>query len=125
MIWHRNAVQATPQELARNDLLRGMHCMCCALKGDFTKKAIELHHIKQGNNRLGHLYTIPLCRAHHRGQRGEKGAKGAYVHGGMKAFRKEFGYDDLQLWQKLQVAMGLDDSLPTTKILPRRLGVQA
>lgn len=121
MIWHRHAIRATPEELARNDLIRQMHCMCCALKGDLSKKKVDIHHLKSGNKRMGHLYTIPLCPAHHRGQRGAKDAQEPYVHGGMKAFRAHWGYDDRQLWQKLQVMLGMDDSLPVSKILPRRV----
>lgn len=119
MIWHRGAVQATSAELARNDLIRELGCMCCALKGDVSKKKVEIHHIKSGNRRMGHLYTIPLCAAHHRGERGDKSATEPYVHGGMKAFRERWGYTDLQLWQKLQVMLGLDDSLPQSKIFKR------
>lgn len=114
MIWHRHAVQATSAELARNDLIREMHCMCCALKGDLTKKKVEIHHLKSGNKRMGHLYTIPLCSAHHRG-----GTDEAYVHGGMRAFVAAYGYTDLQLWQKLQVMLGMDDSPPKSKIFKR------
>jgi hypothetical protein len=121
VIWYAKAPRrATADEFARMDLIRGMHCMCCALKGDFTAKPIEIHHIIRANKRLGHWYTIPLCSAHHRGERGSTGAKGAYVHGGMKAFRAEYGYDDLELWQRLQVTLGLDDSLPPTKVMRRR-----
>lgn len=119
MIWHRNAVRATSAELARNDLIRTMHCMCCALKGDLSKKRVELHHIKSGNKRMGHLYTIPLCTAHHRGNRGTRQTLGPAVHDGMKAFVAEYGYTDLQLWQKLQVMLGQDDSLPPSKIFKR------
>lgn len=122
MIWRKGCPRATPAEFERMDLIRSMGCMCCALKGDVsTGKTIEVHHVKSGNKRLGHLYTIPLCSAHHRGARGDRDAKDPYVHGGMKAFREFFGYDDLQLWQRLQVVLGQDDTLPTSKIVPRRL----
>jgi len=114
VIWHRHAVPATMEELRRNNLLKEMQCMCCALKGDLSPKKVELHHIKSGNKRIGHLCTIPLCTAHHRG-----GTDEPYVHGGMKAFVAAFGYTDLQLWQKLQVILGMDDSLPPSKIFKR------
>lgn len=122
MIWHRNAVRATPFELERNDKLRQMHCMCCAIDGDLSRKKIEIHHIKSGNKRMGHLYTIPLCAAHHRGERGAPGTAEISWHGsGSKEFVKRWGYTDLQLWQKLQVMLGLDDSLPPTKIFKRQV----
>jgi hypothetical protein len=119
---YKGMPKATPADFERMDRLREMDCMCCALKGDLPSKRVEIHHVKQGNKRLGHLYTIPLCAAHHRGERGEHGTKEISVHGsGMKAFRKRWGYDDLQLWQKLQVMLGLDDSPPPTNIIKRRL----
>lgn len=119
MIWHKNAVRATPEELARNDLIRSLGCMCCALKGDVSKKPVEIHHIKSGNKRMGHLYTIPLCSAHHRGKRGFKMTIEPAVHDGMKAFKAAWGYTDLELWQKLQQLLKLDDSLPPSKIFKR------
>lgn len=121
MIWRKDCPRATPAEFARMDLIRTLGCMCCALKGDVAAQPIEVHHVIRGNKRMGHLYTIPLCAAHHRGERGEHGTKEVSVHGsGMKAFRTRWGYDDLELWQRLQVLLGEDDSLPPSKIMPRR-----
>jgi hypothetical protein len=37
----------------------------------------------------------------------------------MKAFRAAYGYDDLELWQRLQVMLGLDDALPSSKVYKR------
>lgn len=116
MIWHKGMPRARADEFARMDRIRGLQCMCCAIKGDFTDKPIEVHHIIRGNKRMGHWYTIPLCSDHHRGTRANKNAKGPAVHGGMKAFREAYGYDDLELWQRLQVVLGMDDSLPSSKI---------
>jgi len=93
--------------------------MCCALKGNTTPGRVEIHHIIRGNRRLGHWYTIPLCGAHHRGNRATRDTLGPAVHDGMKAFREAYGYDDLELWQRLQVLLGLDDSLPSSKIYKR------
>lgn len=119
MIWHAKSTTATSLEYERMDHIRTLGCMCCALKGDVSEKVIEIHHVIRGNKRLGHWYTIPLCTAHHRGERGIKGTKEVAVHGGMKAFRAAYGYDDLELWQRLQVVLGLDDSLPPSKIFKR------
>lgn len=116
MIAYKGMPKATPADFARMDLLREMHCMACAIKGDFKKQKVEIHHLKRGNKRMGHLYTIPLCNAHHQGNRGSTEPA---VHRGMKAFRAAFGYDDWGLWQKLQVMLGLDDSLPPSKIYKR------
>src|ERR1700693_2992552 len=42
-------------------------CAACAHLGLWVI-AQECHHILQGNKRLGHWYTIPLCKGHHRGE---------------------------------------------------------
>lgn len=120
MIWHVNAQRTTALEFERMDHIRTLGCMCCALKGNTTATVVEIHHIIRGNKRMGHWFTIPLCGAHHRGSRATRDTLGPAVHGGMKAFREAYGYDDLELWQKLQVMLGLDDSLPPSKIVPRK-----
>lgn len=116
MIWHKNAQRATSAELERMDRLRQMDCMACAIRGDLPRKPVEIHHLKLGNKRAGHLYTIPLCSDHHRGT---SGSKEPAVHRVMSEFRKAFGYDDWGLWQKLQVMLGMDDSRPPSKIFRR------
>lgn len=118
MIAYRGMPKATPEEFAHMDRVRELGCMACAIKGDFAKKKIDVHHLKRGGKRVGHMYVIPLCNAHHQGNRGSTEPA---VHKGMKAFRAAFGYDDWGLWQKLQVMLGLDDSLPPSKIVPRRV----
>jgi len=120
VIMHRNAPRTTSAEFERMDRIRMLGCMCCALKGNTTAEKVEIHHIVRGSKRLGHWYTIPLCGAHHRGNRATRATLGPAVHDGMKAFRAAYGYDDLELWQRLQVMLGLDDSLPPSKIVPRR-----
>ena len=119
MIMHRNARRTTSAEFERMDRIRTLGCMCCALKGNTSPCPVEIHHIIRGNKRLGHWYTIPLCGAHHRGNRATRATLGPAVHDGMKAFRAAYGYDDLELWQRLQVMLGLDDSLPSSKIYKR------
>jgi hypothetical protein len=119
VIWHAKAARTTSAEFERMDRIRMLGCMCCALKGSPSPGKVEIHHIIRGNKRMGHWYTIPLCGAHHRGSRATKDTIGPAVHGGMKAFREAYGYDDLELWQRLQVMLGLDDSLPTSKIFKR------
>jgi hypothetical protein len=119
MIWHRGATRTTSDEFERMDRIRMLGCMCCALKGTTTPEKVEIHHIIRGNKRLGHWYTIPLCGAHHRGNRATRATLGPAVHDGMKAFRAAYGYDDLELWQRLQVMLGLDDALPSSKVYKR------
>lgn len=89
------------------------------------RSKLECHHILQGNKRLGHWYTLCLCKGHHQGiWTGEqcerfKEAFRVAISDGRKAFREIYG-TELDLWLKTQHLLGLDDSLPATKIVPRR-----
>ena len=118
----------TKEEAARIKLIMGMSCAVCALHGDVSKRALECHHIVRGGRRLGHWYTLQLCKGHHQGQWDRRNPQPAQVaiSDGRKAFRRAHGgYDDLQIWQRQQVVLGMDDELPPTKILPRRFMSEA
>jgi hypothetical protein len=119
----RNMPRETAEEKQRNDELRKLHCVLCTLSGDFRTRPIEIHHIVRGNKRLGHWYTLQLCVGHHQGQWTDQVIR-VGIKSGRHAFKAAYGYDELALWQRLQVALMLDDSLPPTKILPRRVCVQ-
>jgi hypothetical protein len=113
----------TKDEATRIRLIMGMSCCICALHGDVSKRALECHHIVRGGKRLGHWYTLQICRGHHQGQWDKRNPQSAQVaiSDGRKAFRRAHGgMDDLQVWQRQQVVLGYDDALPPTKILPRR-----
>lgn len=123
-----NAPPPTKAEKTRIDLIMGMSCAVCALHGDVSTRALELHHIVRGRKRLGHWWSLQLCRGHHQGQWDRKNPQIAQVaiSDGMKAFRRAHGgLDDLGIWQRLQVVLGLDDSLPISKIVPRRFMSEA
>jgi Recombination enhancement, RecA-dependent nuclease len=110
----------TAAEKARNNTLRQLHCILCTLSGDFRKRPLEIHHIVRGNKRLGHWYTLQLCVGHHQGKWTDQAIR-VGIKSGRRAFREQYGYDELELWQRQQIALGLDDALPATKVLPRRL----
>lgn len=124
----KNMPRATAAEKRRMDLFRVTGCMLTWLK--FGKKVpAECQHITMFGKRYGHWYTIPLSKWYHRGipDKGRTKAEmraeyGAALTDGRHAFVASHHYTELELWQKWQVAMGFDDSLPKTKILPRRLG---
>jgi hypothetical protein len=123
MIWSKNMPKPTKAEQTRINLIMSMSCCVCALHGDVSKRALECHHIVRGGKRLGHWYTLQICRGHHRGIWDERSPQPAQISiaDGSKAFRAAHGgLDDLQIWQRQQFVLGLDDSLPATKILPRR-----
>ena len=95
--------------------------MCAVLELPYT--AQECHHIVQGNRRLGHWFTLPLCRGHHQGDwtfeqrimipRG----KLVGIYSGSKLFEPVYG-TERELWERVQARLGL--SWPESKILPRR-----
>ena len=122
----RNQPRPTKEEAQRNKIIKANGCMLTWLKfGEY--KYAEIHHITMPGKRLGHGYTIPLSPWYHRGvcdsgkTKDEMRAKyGASLTDGTRAFVASHHYTELELWQKLQVVLGLDDSLPATKILPRR-----
>jgi hypothetical protein len=114
-----NAPPATHYEQQRiNRMKADIGCICCLLRTGVPNYHVEVHHIVQGNKRLGHWWTLPLCRAHHR----IRGVGGIFtsIADGSKAFKKIHG-TELDLWLKCQHMLELPDDLPTTKILPRRV----
>jgi hypothetical protein len=124
----KRAPKPTAEEKRRMDLFRVTGCMLTWLK--FGKKVrAECHHLMMAGKRYGHCYTIPLSPWYHRGipepgkTKDEMRAEyGASLADGRKSFVASHHYTELELWQKWQVAMGFDDSLPKTKRVPRRLG---
>lgn len=44
-------------------------CIVCHLQHG-TRAPAEIHHLKDGDRRIGHLHSIGLCTAHHRGGAG-------------------------------------------------------
>lgn len=115
----KNMPRATHHEQQRiNRMKAEIGCICCLLRTGVQNYHVEVHHIVQGNKRLGHWYTLPLCRAHHR----IRGVGGIFtsIADGSKAFKRIHG-TELDLWLKCQHMLELPDDLPTTKILPRRV----
>lgn len=104
MIWSRNQKPWTKAETARADrMAREIGCAFCWLRG--TRGPCDhRHHIKDGNKRMGHWYTLPVCLDDH-----DKCHNGTYKHG-----------EQIHTWFKVQHALGLSDELPPSK-LPRRI----
>lgn len=117
-----NAPRATKAEKARAAIILSLTCVYCTLAGDFRKRELENHHIVRGNKRLGHWYTLQVCAGHHRGEWTNQPIR-VGISSGRHALKEEYGYDELELWQRQQVALGLDDGLPTTKVVPRRMAL--
>ncbi len=116
----RNQPRPTKKERERIARMKQeIGCVCCLLRFNIQTRPLEIHHIVRGNKRLGHWYTLPLCRAHHQ-VRGT--GMWTSIANGRKAFRAIHG-DEMDIWIKVQHMLNLDDSLPATKVLPRRLHV--
>ena len=65
-----------------------------------------MHHIVQGNRRLGHLFTLPLCPPHHQGD----GRAVPSVHFTKRTFVQRYG-SELELLAELQVELGIYDKV--------------
>lgn len=131
MIAHRKYVRPTAYEQMRIDAMMKSGCYLSRLRRAMglavPDGVFECHHITRGGKRLGHIYTVPLHEWYHRGVvpkdcRNKKEARrryGASLADGSKAFKASHLLDEFELWQSLQRAMCMDDSLPSSKIYKR------
>lgn len=105
MIWHRNQKPWTKKELARAArMAEEIGCIFCWLDCGRRGPCENRHHIKDGQKRMGHGFTIPVCLIHH-----SDCHNGTYNHA-----------RQIDVWLKVQHALGLSDELPTSKIFKRR-----
>lgn len=119
MRW-KGAPITTKGDLAHMALVRARGCVCCAFFN--IKRSAVIHHIKQGNKRMGHRFVLPLCPGHHVGEftEGQHYGEELSVHRHRYAFIMTFGTERM-LWEKVQKDLGLPiTGWPTSKILPRR-----
>lgn len=117
----------TKAESERITRMKVFGCLPCAASGYLwaPQSRLEVHHILQGNKRLGHWWTIILCRGHHRGlwspeQLGIQTLARVSIADGRKLFAAAYG-TEMELWLKTQHLLNLDDTMPPSKILPRRI----
>ena len=80
-------------------------CIACRKDGHPDTPA-EIHHITSGGRRMGHLFSLPLCSAHHRGD----GRMVPSVHFHRKAFERAYGLQG-DLLAELQVALNVYDKV--------------
>lgn len=133
MIPHKNYVKPTAYERVRMDAMRKAGCIMAMVRKERglevpTRGRIDIHHLKDGGQVLGHWWTIALHSWWHRGvpPRGmsieeARALYGAALTDGMKAFRECHGFDDRDLWVDAQGRMGMPVQFPPSKIVPRRL----
>jgi len=96
----------TPTRQEREWMQRIAHLGCIACRQDGYSSPASVHHIVQGNRRLGHLFTLPLCPEHHQGN----GRQVPSVHFTKRTFVQRYG-SELELLAELQVALGLYDKV--------------
>lgn len=126
MIWHPNQVKATKAESERIDMMLALLCVCCEIIGYTWREHNECHHLLSGNKRMGHLFTVPACRGHHRGIWSARQLvvipveQRIAISDGSKLFTRVYGMQR-ELWEKTQRKLGLPLSgWPVSKVLPRR-----
>ena len=94
--------------------LREIGCICCRIDDvqglEIDGNALEIHHRLSGGKRMGHAFTIPLCRWHHRGicLMGREWATrrlGPSLAYGSKPFHAHYGSDE-HLQQQSDLLIG-------------------
>lgn len=82
----------TKSEKRRYRALKELGCIACRINGNYGVPA-EIHHLVEGNKRLGNDYTLPLCAFHHRGvaENSIERLKGPSLALNKRAFVDEYG----------------------------------
>lgn len=95
-------VPPTAIERAWLDAIAGAGCIVCLLHYCCFQDS-EIHHIKHGDRRMGHLFTLPLCPPHHR----TGGKDGIYIalHPWKTRWVKAYG-TELELLAIVQAMVG-------------------
>lgn len=115
----------TKLEAERITKMLQLGCAACAFLGVPNIAETECHHMLDGNVRLGHWFTVPLCSGHHRGvwSQGQlewmTAEQRVSIADGRKAFTRIYP-TEWQLWDRVQFVMRLDNTQPISKIVPRR-----
>lgn len=95
-----------PTKAERKWMARVADFGCVACRKDGHQSPASVHHICQGMRRLGHLFTIPLCYAHHQGD----GRQVPSVHFTKRQFVQRYG-SELELLAEVQIALGVYDKV--------------
>lgn len=112
-------------EQARIERMLMLGCVACAAIGIPNTHMIECHHILDGNRRMGHRFTIPLCKGHHQGyftlvqQLRLTQKQLTAISDGRPLFEKVFG-TERELCEKVDLLLGLETPWPQSKIVARR-----
>ena len=118
-------------EQQRIESMLALGCCACKVEADrfssWPSASPECHHMLSGGRRMGHLFTIPLCAGHHRGdwtpeQKVYWRAQGIQympsIAGGRKSFVFHYG-TERWFWEKTQEQLGLPIDWPESKVVAR------
>lgn len=114
----------TRYEQERIDKLRPLGCSACAFLGVPNLNWLELHHLLQGGKRMGHWFTIFLCRGHHQGAWTDVQIEIfeprvlVAISDGSKEFTRIYP-TERKLWERAQERLKLTKVWPASKIVPR------
>lgn len=122
-----NHSTTTPTKAEGERIRRIVNLGCIVtLRRTHTFCPTEVHHIVEGNRRLGHWYSLPLSVWYHRGicyaGMSEREMIRLYGHSlvhGSKLFEQDHGTEK-RLWLLVQRLLKLDRTWPRSKIVPRR-----
>lgn len=124
---HTSLRAPTKYEAERIEAMMRLGCVCCARLFDLPVVAQECHHILAGGRRMGHWYTLPLCRGHHQGDWSPQqielipAAKRVAISDGRKLFNAVYN-SERKLWEVVQDRLHLPRVWPaSSKVLPRRV----
>jgi hypothetical protein len=96
----KHAKAATKAEKERFVKIKESGCLCCHIDGN-KHVPCDCHHLKAGNMRRGHAYTIGLCLWHHRGVPTDAAFfptdPGPSLANGSRTFHEFYGSDDFLL----------------------------
>lgn len=116
--------QPTKDERERWEAFAKIGCIACYLEGMPFRK-FERHHIVEGY-RLGHRFSLPLCRWHHRGELlagttvdNMTNIYGPSLHHSKKRFVEVYG-SERELCERVDRLIGWPAPVwPVSKVVPR------
>lgn len=107
--------------------MRCIGCLACAHLGLPNFERLELNHLLDGGRRMGHAFSIFLCRGHHQGDWWSERQlvqlepqQRVSIKQGRKVFAEVFG-TERSLWERIQVTINDPTEWPLSKIIARRM----
>ena len=103
---HSKAKPPTKAERKRMADMKDHGCCLCAELG-LGWRLPDNHHILSGGRRMGHRFTIPLCKWHHEGHPPMTEEMGPSLASSKRAFVSKFG-TELEIMARVDAELGFD-----------------